>query len=54
MNKVEFSKTKIYSILGIDILKTKEFYTERSYNDLENDTPPIIISEEYASKEFKK
>ena len=53
MNKLTYHKTKIYTLLGFDFLKTNEFYTEWFNPDIEDDTPPIQISQNYADKEFK-
>lgn len=53
MNRLEFSKTTIYKILGLNLISKNEFYSEKFCPNLEDDTPPIVISKEYADKEFK-
>jgi len=51
MDKVEYTKIKIYSFLGFNLFKTTEFYNEKSFEELEDDTPPINITSEYAQQE---
>lgn len=51
MNKVEFKKTKIYSFLGLDLFKTTELYSEKNFEDIEDDLPPVNITSEYAKQE---
>lgn len=52
MNKVNYKETTIYTFLGFDILKTTKFYNETNEEDIEDDTPPIQITEDYKKSEF--
>ena len=53
MNKIEYSINKTIYFLGVKLFTIKDNYTERSYENIENDLPPIVISENYAKEEFK-
>ena len=54
MNKVNYTKTKYYTLLGKTIFKTTEIYTEYSKDDVnDEDLPPIEVKQDYYNKEFK-
>lgn len=52
MNKVNYKETTVCTFLGFDILRITKFYNEISDEDVEDDTPPIQITEDYKKSEF--
>lgn len=52
MNKVNYTKTTIFTFCGLNILKRTEYYNETNFEDIEDDTPPIQVTEDYKKSEF--
>jgi len=52
MNKVEYTKTTLYTVFNKVIFKKIEIYNERYKEDISDDTPPITITEDYKKAEF--
>ena len=52
MNKVTYTKIKRFNIFGKNIFKTIESYTEYSEDDIEEDLPPIQVTQDYYNQEF--